>query len=81
MEERLLNEEKMNLLMFIVWGFVIPIAACSFVMLFLNGNIRDLSALSMTVMAIGIKIFEKKLGNKIFICVYNAALRNINNDS
>lgn len=61
MEERLLNEEKMNLLMFIVWGFVIPIAACSFVMLFLNGNMRDLSVLSMTVMAIGIKIFENKL--------------------
>lgn len=72
MEERLLNEEKMNLLMFIVWGFVIPIAACSFVMLFLNGNIRDLSALSMTVMAIGIKIFEKKLGNKakyLYACI------------
>lgn len=72
MEERLLNEAKMNLLMFIVWGFVIPIAACSFVMLFLNGNIHDLSVLSMTVMAIGIKIFENKLGDKakyLYACI------------
>lgn len=59
------NEEKqMNLIMFLVWGFLIPIVAVTFVMLFLGGTIEDTSVLSMVVLAIIIRIFEKKLGAK-----------------
>lgn len=59
------NEEKqMNLLMFLVWGFLIPIVAFSFVMLFLGGTIEEASVLSMVVLAIVIRIFERKLGTK-----------------
>ncbi len=59
------NEEKrMNLIMFVIWGFLLPIAACLFVMLFLKGTIVDLSALFMIVLAILIRAFEGKLGTK-----------------
>ena len=59
--EVLKNEEKrMNLIMFGVWGFLIPIAACIFVMLFLQGTIADTSVLSMVVLAILIRVFEGK---------------------
>lgn len=59
------NEEKtMNLIMFGVWGFLIPIAACLFVMLFLRGTIADTSVLLMVVSAILIRVCEGKLGSK-----------------
>ena len=59
------NEEKrMNLIMFAFWGFLIPIAAVLFVMLFLEGTIADTSALLMVVSAIIIRVFEGKLGSK-----------------
>ena len=63
------NEEKrMNLIMFGVWGFLIPIAACIFVMLFLKGTIADTSVLTMVVFAILIRVFEGKLGTKAKYC-------------
>ena len=59
------NEEKqMNLIMFLVWGFLIPIAACTFVLVFLNGTIADTSVLSMVVLALLIRAFEGKLDSK-----------------
>lgn len=71
--EVLKNEEKrMNLIMFIVWGFMVPIAAVSFVMLFLGGTIHDTVALLMIVCAVLIRIFEKKLGSKakyLYACI------------
>lgn len=70
--EKKLNEQKMNQIMFLVWGFVIPIAACAFVILFLKGNVRDTSVLLMTVMAVCTKISEKSLDEKakyIYACI------------
>ena len=59
------NEEKqMNFIMFLVWGFLIPIAACAFVLIFLNGTIADTSVLTMVAGAILIRAFEGKLGSK-----------------
>lgn len=59
------NEEKrMNLIMFAVWGFMVPIAAVAFVMLFLDGTIHDTVPLLMILCAVLIKVFEKKLGSK-----------------
>ena len=58
------DDRTMNFVMFGVWGFLIPIAACAFVLLFLEGTLWDLSVLTMTVMAIIIKLFEKKLGQR-----------------
>lgn len=44
--ELLKNEEKqMNLIMFLVWGFLIPIAAFAFVMIFLSGTAADATIL------------------------------------
>lgn len=81
------NEEKqMNLIMFGVWGFLIPIAACVFVMLFLQGTVYDTSILSGVVLAVGIKIFEKKLDSKakyLYAClmpVYGAFTLVVSND-
>ena len=58
------QETKMNTIMFIVWGFMIPIAAFSFVMLFLGGTVADASVLSMTVVAIAIRLLQGVLGDK-----------------
>lgn len=58
------QETKMNTIMFIVWGFMIPIAAFSFVMLFLGGTIADASVLTMTVVAIVIRLLQGILGDK-----------------
>lgn len=67
------NEEKqMNLIMFVVWGLLIPIAAFSFVMLFLKGTVADVAVLSMPVLGILIRIFEKPLGSKakyLYVCL------------
>ncbi len=61
--ELLKNEEKqMNLIMFLVWGFLIPIAAFSFVMIFLSGTAADATILIMVPLALIIKLFEKSLG-------------------
>lgn len=63
--ELLKNEERqMNLIMFLAWGILIPIAAFAFVMLFLDGTVRDTVVLLMVVSAILIKVFEKSLGAK-----------------
>lgn len=54
--ELLKNEERqMNLIMFLAWGFLIPIAAFAFVMLFLDGTVKDAVVLLMVVFAILIK--------------------------
>lgn len=63
--ELLKNEEKqMNLIMFLAWGLLIPIAAFAFVMLFLDGTVKDAVVLLMVVFAILIRVFEKSLGAK-----------------
>ena len=54
----------MNSIMFGVWGVMLPIAACAFVILFLNGDVRDTVALGMIVLAVLIRIFERQLGIK-----------------
>lgn len=43
---------------------MLPIAACAFVILFLNGDVRDTVALGMIVLAVLIRIFERQLGIK-----------------
>lgn len=58
------QEKVMNLIMFLVWGYLIPIAACSFVMLFLGGTIEDLVVLTMPVFATIIRLFQKLLGQR-----------------
>lgn len=59
------NEEKrMNLVMYGVWGVLIPISAFLFVLLFLGGGIKDASVLLMVILGGLIKIFEKNLGEK-----------------
>ena len=58
------QERTMNLIMFMVWGFLLPISACIFVILFLGGTIVDTVVLIMSVVAITIKLFEKTLGEK-----------------
>ena len=63
--ELLKNEERqMNLIMFLAWGLLIPIAAFAFVMLFLDGTVRDVVVLLMILSAILIRVFEKGLGTK-----------------
>ncbi|MBQ2801146.1 MAG: hypothetical protein IJF03_07135 [Lachnospiraceae bacterium] len=81
------NEEKqMNLIMFGVWGFLIPIAACVFVMLFLKGTILDTSILLGLVLAVLIRVFEKKLDFRakyLYAClmpVYGAFTLIVSND-
>lgn len=72
MVESKMQERKMNTIMFGVWGFLIPIAACAFVLLFLNGNVKDLATFCMPVFAIFIRIFEPKLGTRakyLYACV------------
>lgn len=58
------QERMMNSIMFGVWGVMLPIAACAFVILFLNGDVRDTVALGMIVLAVLIRIFERQLGIK-----------------
>ena len=63
--ERTYEQEKgLNLIMFGVWGFLIPIAACMFVLLLLHGNVKDTVVLLMSVAAVLIRLFENKLGTK-----------------
>lgn len=69
--EKMINyeqEKKLNRIMFWVWGIMLPIAACSFVLLFLHGNAKDLSTYSMMLAAILIRVFEKQLGEKAKYC-------------
>ena len=62
-EELLRNEEKkINFIVFLMWGVFIPIAACSFVMLFLSGTVVDLVVIFMVLSGVLIKLFENKLG-------------------
>lgn len=54
-------ERKKNLLMFIV-DVLVPIAALLFVMLFLNGTVRDVIVLVVSLAGVMIRLFEVKLG-------------------
>ena len=54
-------ERKKNLLMFIV-NVLVPIAALLFVMLFLEGTVRDVSVLLVSLAGVMIRLFEVKLG-------------------
>lgn len=71
--EILKNEEKkMNFIMFVVWGLLIPIAAFAFVMMFLEGTVRDAAVLLMILCGILIRLLEKPLGNKakyLYACI------------
>ncbi|MBR1391324.1 MAG: chemotaxis protein [Lachnospiraceae bacterium] len=58
------EEKRMNLIMFVVWTFMVPIAAMTFVMLFLGGTVRDLAVIVMVSFGILIKLFEKFLRGK-----------------
>lgn len=55
------EEKKMNLIMFGV-NIFIPVAAFSFVMLFLNGTAKDAIIFLMALFGVLIKLFEKLLG-------------------
>lgn len=65
---------------------MIPIAACGFVMLFLDGSIRDASVLIAILMALVVKAFEKKLdayAKYLYAClmpVYGAFTLVVSND-
>lgn len=61
--EILKSEEKhMNLIMFL-FDLIIPIVAFVYVILFNNGSLIDLVAISISFISILIKIFEKLLGS------------------
>ena len=66
------NEEKfMNKIMFF-YNVGIPIAGWAFVMLFLNGGLRECFVLLIILCAILTKVFEKQLGDKakyIYACL------------
>ena len=65
------NEEKfMNKIMFF-YNVGIPIAGWAFVMLFLNGGLRECFVLLIILCAILTKVFEKQLGgqSQIYICL------------
>lgn len=69
--EKMINyeqEKKLNRIMFWVWGIMLPTAACTFVLLFLDGNAKDLSTYCMMVAAILTRVFEKQLGEKAKYC-------------
>ena len=60
--EVLKNEEKqMNMIIFLTM-LVVPVAAFTFVMLFLQGTAIDALVFLMAGFAILIKLFEKRLG-------------------
>lgn len=60
--EVLKNEERqMNMIMFLTM-VVVPVAAFTFVMLFLQGTMIDAVVFLMAGFAILIKLFENKLG-------------------
>ena len=66
------EEVFMNRIMFLV-NLIIPVCACLFVMLLLHGNLKDLSALGMSVFALLVKLFEKQLGKYIkyvYSCIF-----------
>lgn len=56
------NEEKqMNFIMFLLM-IGVPVAALGFVLIFLQGTLRDCSILFMPVFSVLIRVYEKKLG-------------------
>lgn len=57
------EETQMNKIMFMV-NLAIPIAAFSFVMLFLGGTGKDAIVFLMLLMSVLIKLFEKNLGQR-----------------
>lgn len=80
------QEKQVNFIMFVMCGFLIPIAAVSFVLLFLGGTVRDTVVLAMIPFALLIKAFEKQLGTKakyLYAClmpVIGAVAIGITND-
>ncbi len=58
------EEKMMNTFMFVVWGPLIPVVACLFVILFLHGNVKDTTVLCMPLFAGIIRVFENQLGTK-----------------
>ena len=54
-------ERKKNLMMFVV-NIMVPIAGFAFVMLFLQGTIRDSVVLLIALAGLMVRLFEKKLG-------------------
>lgn len=66
------EEKKMNTFMFFVY-LIIPIAAFSFVLLFLEGTTVDGVVLLMALASILTKLFEKQLGNLakyVYACIF-----------
>lgn len=66
------NEEKFMNKVMVVYNIGIPIAGWSFVMLFLNGGVRECFVLSMVLGTILIKLFENKLADKakyLYACI------------
>lgn len=62
------NEERqMNFIMFLLM-IGVPIAALGFVLIFLQGTLKDCSILFMPVISILIRFFEKKLGGYAKYC-------------
>ena len=67
-------EKQMNFVMFLV-NTMVPVVACSFVMIFLQGTRKDFIVLLMLLVNILVKIFEKKLGRLakyIYVCILPA---------
>lgn len=62
------QEKKLNRVMFVIWGVMLPIAASSFVLLLLDGDVKDFSAYTMTLLAVLVRMFEKQLGEKAKYC-------------
>ena len=44
-----IKEKQVNVLMFWVWGVIIPITSFGFVMCFLYGTMRDVLILSLSI--------------------------------
>lgn len=63
-------EKQMNFILFLA-SAAVPVVACTYVMLFLGGTVIDTVVLFMTVAAVVIKVFEKKLGKYakyLYVC-------------
>ena len=78
-------EKQMNLIVFLASALV-PVVACSYVMLFLGGTAIDTIILLMSATAVLIKLFEKKLGGiakYLYVCtlpVFGVIVIGIAND-
>lgn len=57
-----IEEKQMNFIMFIV-AIAVPVVACIYVLVLLDGTLADTSVLAMAVSSIMVRKFEVKLGN------------------